>query len=139
MESTIGLRRMISALYVHTSNNTLCSTMAWKLRCQRSRFKFSYKIQNIPLPHLTQWVEGIDNLDFKLEKINNIDSTYDHVQDMFINNTIFRPVELEKLGCYEPIYNYELKKLNKGGKNGEQNSNVEDNETLSFNDEHPSC
>ena len=39
---------------------------------------------------------------------------YQHVQDMFMNNTIYRPVELEYLGFYELIARYQLKRMSKG-------------------------
>ena len=32
---------------------------------------------------------------------------------MFINNTIYRPVGLEHLGCYELITRYQLKRMSK--------------------------
>ena len=64
-----GLKRMLSAVYAHTSKNVLSSTMAWKILYQGTRFKFSHKTEPIPLPHLIEWVEGADNLDFRLRKI----------------------------------------------------------------------
>ena len=37
------------------------------------------------------------------------DDEYEHVVDLFINNVIYRPVELEDLSCYELIAYYEMK------------------------------
>ena len=63
--------------------------------------------------HLLQWAEGIDDLEFKLKTVKNKDSEYGHIQDTFINNMIFRPGELEHLGLYDMISQYELNKMPK--------------------------
>ena len=57
-----------------------------------------------------EWAEGIDDLEFKLKTVKNKDGEYEHVQDTFINNMIFRPCELQHLGLYDMISEYELKK-----------------------------
>ena len=103
-----GLARMLSSLYGHTANNVLSSTMAAKLLLDESRFQFSHEFLNIPLKHLMEWAEGIDDLEFKLRTVKNKDGEYEHVQDTFINNMIFRPGELEHLGLYDMISQYEL-------------------------------
>ena len=105
-----GLVRMLSSLYGHTASNVLSSTMAAKLLADESRFKFSHEFKSIPLKHLIEWTEGIEHLEFKLRKVKKADGKYEHVQDTFINNMIFRPGELEKLGLYDMISQYELKK-----------------------------
>ena len=63
-----GLKRMLSALYAHTAKNVLSSTMSWKILYEGSRFKFSHQTETIPLPHLIEWADGNDNLDFRLKK-----------------------------------------------------------------------
>lgn len=66
-----------------------------------------------------------------------IDSDYEHVQDMFINNIIFRPLELEILSCYDMITHYELKKIpQKKIESG--NINIDTNKTFNLRKEHPS-
>ena len=105
-----GLKRMLSSLYGHTSNNVLSATMARKLLSHGSRFTFSHDFLNIPLKHLLDWVHNED-LEFKLKVVVNSDGDYEHVQDMFINNIIYRPLELQHICCYDMIANYELKKL----------------------------
>ena len=100
---------MLSALYAHTAHNVSSSTMAWKILYQGSRLNFSHDTEPIPLHHLIEWSEGSDNLSFKLKKITLQDKTADHIVDMFINNTIYRPFELSNLSCYELMSNYELK------------------------------
>ena len=102
-----GLKRMLSALYAHTAHNVLSSTMAWKILYQGSRFKFSHGTESIPLHHLIEWSEGRENLSFKLKKITLQDKTVDHIVDMFINNIIYRPFELNNLCSYELISEYE--------------------------------
>ena len=56
------------------------------------------------------WVHNKD-LDFKLKVVKNSDGDYEHVQDMFINNITFRPLQLEQICCYDMITHYELKKM----------------------------
>ena len=80
--------------------------MAAKLLGEESRFKFSHEFKSIPLKHLIEWTEGIEHLEFKLRKVKNTDGKYEHVQDTFINNMIFRPGELEHLGLYDIISQY---------------------------------
>ena len=65
---------------------------------------------SIPLVHLLQWITDEENLEFKLRKVKIDENNYDCVMDLFINNIIYRPVELEHLSCYETISQYELKK-----------------------------
>ena len=103
MEDTLadfgeGLKRMLSSLYGHTSSNVLSSTMAKKLLSHGSRFKFSHEFMSISLKHLLQWMTDEENLEFKLRKVKkNENDEYECVMDMFINNIIYRPVELEHL------------------------------------------
>ena len=106
-----GLSRMLSSLYSYTANNVLSATMSWKLLECSKRFQFSHETMNIPLAHLLQWLNGDDNLEFKLKKTKNCDGTYSHIQDMYINNIIYRPTELEQVSCYDMVSNYELKRM----------------------------
>ena len=62
---------------------------------------------------MLEWVENEENLEFKLRVVKNSEGDYSHVQDIFINNVIYRPVELEKLSCYDMMMHYELKKTHK--------------------------
>ena len=100
-------------MYSHTTNNVLSVTISWKLLERGSRFSFSHETISIPLKHLLQWLNGDENLEFKLRKTKNSDGEYSHVQDMYINNMIYRPTELEHFSCYDMVSNYELKKLSK--------------------------
>ena len=104
-----GLRRMLSSLYDHTSNNVLSATMAKKILSQGSRFQYSHEFMSIPLVHLLQQITDEENLEFKLRKVKIDENNYDCVMDLFINNIIYRPVELEHLSCYEIISQYILK------------------------------
>ena len=81
---------MLSSLYGHTASNMLSATMASKLLSHGERFQFSHDFMTIPLKHLLQWLDHEENLDFKLRIVKNSDNEYKHVQDMFINNVIYR-------------------------------------------------
>ena len=132
-----GLCRMLSSLYGHTTNNVLSATMAWTLLSHSSRFKFSHDSMNIPLQHLLQWLNGNDNLEFKLKTVKNSDGEYSHIQDMYINNMIYRPTELEYMSCYDMITHYELRKMSKKKiKSG--NHMVESKKNFNLLEEHPS-
>ena len=132
-----GLIRMLTSIYGHTASNVLSSTMAAKLLADESRFQFSHKFQNIPLNHLIEWAEGIENLDFKLRKVKNCDGGYNHVHDTFINNMIYRPSELEHLGLYDLSSQYELRQMSKKRLNS-GNVLVESKTTFNLLQEHPS-
>ena len=133
-----GLKRMLSSLYGHTSSNVLSATMAKKLLSHGSRFKFSHEFMSISLKHLLQWITDEENLEFKLRKVKkNENDEYECVMDLFINNIIYRPVELEHLSCYELICQYELKKLEKK-KVERLDFNVESETIFNLVEEHPS-
>ena len=72
-----------------------------------------------------------------MRKVKNNDDEYENVIDLFINDIIYRPVELENLSCYELIAYYEMKKLPKKilelG-----NFNVEGQKVFNLVNEHPS-
>ena len=87
--------------------------MAAKLLADGERFKFSHDFVANLLKHLIEWLNGEEQLEFKLRKVKIDEGVYEHVQDMFINNMIYRPVELEHLGCYDMISKYELKRMSK--------------------------
>ena len=108
-----GLKRMLSSLYAHTSENVLSATMAHMLLYQKERFSFSHEFTTIPTRHLIDWCDGnTEELNFRLRKVKNDDGEYDHVCDYFINNIIYRPTDLE-ICCYELSMKYELKKNQK--------------------------
>ena len=65
------------------------------------------------MKHLLEWLNGEEELEFKLRKIKIEDGKYEHIHDMFINNIIYRPVELEHLGCYDMITRYDLRRMSK--------------------------
>ena len=132
-----GLKRMLASLYGHTSNNVLSSTMSAKLLADGERFNFSHDFMSIPLKHMIQWLHGEENLEFKLRKVKIDEGVYEHIQDMFINNIIYRPVELEHLGCYDMISKYELKRMTKE-KIESNKPLVESKKSFNLVEEHPS-
>ena len=111
--------------------------MARKLLADGERFKFSHEFKSIPLKHLIEWLNGEEYLEFKLRKVRVDEGIYEHVQDMFINNMIYRPVELEHLGLYEMIASYDLKRMSKKIIKSNKTS-VESNKTFNLVEEHPS-
>jgi len=78
-----------------------------------------------------------NDLEFKVRKVKNIDDEYENVIDLFINDIIYRPVELEHLSCYEIIAYYQMKKLQKK-KIESGNLNVEAEKVFNLVNEHPS-
>ena len=133
-----GLKRMLSSLYGHTSSNVLSATMAKKLLSHGSRFQFSHEFMNISLVHLLQWINDEEDLEYRLRKVKKTGvNGYECVMDLFINNIIYRPVELEDLSCYELVSMYELKKLDKK-KVEKMEHNVEGKTIFNLLEEHPS-
>ena len=101
---------MTSALYGHTVSNVVSSTMEHKIIQDGSRFRFSHEFSSIPLKHLLQWTIDENYLEFCLRKTKKDDGEYGHIHDVFINNILYRPVELECLSLYELVERYEMKK-----------------------------
>ena len=124
-----GLKRVLSAMYAHTSKNVLSATMASHIISRGSRFHYSHDFQSIPTTHLIQWMTGEGELEFKIKRVKNDDGSWGTAHDIFINDYIYRPVELEKFGCYELMSKYEKKKIQKK-KNGDHN--VESKKKLQF-------
>ena len=91
---------------------------------------------NISLVHLLQWITDEENLDYRLRRVKKNDNDeYECVMDLFINNIIYRPGELEDLSCYEMVSMYELKKLDKK-KIEEMDHNVEGKTVFNLLEEH---
>ena len=132
-----GLSRMLSSLYGHTSSNVLSATMSRKLLSHGSRFQYSHEFAAIPLKHLLQWLAGDDNLLFKLRRVSHSDGEYGHVQDIYINNMMYRPSELEHVSLYEMVSTYVMKKMSKK-KIESEDPIVESNTTFNLLEEHPS-
>ena len=109
--------------------------MASHILSRGSRFHYSHEFCNIPTNQLIQWLTGEGELQFKMRRVKNDDGSYGSVHDIFINDYIYRPVELEKFGCYELMSKYTKKKIQKK-KNGDHN--VESKKTFNFTSEHPS-
>ena len=115
-----GFRRILSAMYAHLSNDVCAATMAHLMLTQdSSRFSYSHDFVTIPLPHLLAWYDGED-LHFRLKKLPKIGNADEENQnelddesdkkyaDYFINNYIYRPVELGDYCCYDLFSEYEM-------------------------------
>ena len=115
-----GFKRILSAMYAHLSNDVVAATMAHLLLIQDgSRFSYSHDFVTIPLPHLLSWYDGED-LYFRLKKLPKIgnsdkdnqneldDESNKSFADYFINNYIYRPVELGDYSCYDLFSKYEM-------------------------------
>ena len=62
-DSSEGLRRILSAMYAHTSNLVVSATLAHLLLSLLERFQFSHEYDSISLPHLIDWFdEKMDEL-----------------------------------------------------------------------------
>ena len=92
---------------------------------------------SISLVHLLQWIKDENELEFKLRKVKVDEGDYTHVIDLFINNMIYRPTELENLSCYELVSEYELKKINKKKDDENRNDRIKTS-TFQLLEEHPS-
>ena len=132
-----GLSRMLSSLYGHTSSNVLSATMSRKLLSHGERFQYSHEFVTIPLKHLLQWLAGDDNLEFKLRRVRHSDGEYGHVQDIYINDMMYRPSELEHVNLYEVVSTYVMKKMSKK-RIEEEDPIMESNTTFNLLEEHPS-
>ena len=85
-----------------------------------------------------QWINDEEDLEYRLRKVKKTGvNGYECVMDLFINNIIYRPVELEDLSCYELVSMYELKKLDKK-KVEKMEHNVEGKTIFNLLEEHPS-
>ena len=49
-----------------------------------------------------------DKLEFKQRKVKNSDGDHSHLNDMYINNRIYRPSELGHLSFYDLVPTYEI-------------------------------
>ena len=135
-----GFRRVLSAMYAHTSNDVLVATMAHLLLYQNQRFTFSHGFIVIPLPHLLEWYDnGKKNLHFRLRQWCNGNNSGDtqRIADYFIDYQLFKPRELEEYGVYELMMNFEIKKITPAQKEQCENSD-KNTSVFRFCEEHPS-
>ena len=120
---------MLSGLNAHTTANILSATMAHVLLGEESRFTFSHEFDNIPLQHLMDWYDkNFDELTFRLRTIRNENDNYESVQDLFINDIIYRPTELESICVYEQIQDFKKQKISKNKKKKSTSCNSHDND-----------
>ena len=126
-DPTEGLKRILAAMYAHTSNLVFSAPMAHLLLSMLERFEFSHDYDAISLPHLIDWLE--DNMDklFFVLRSTKIDGKTVKLPDYYINDVLFRPTELEKLCCYEVKMHYEKAKIPPKKKSGGQNDDDDDN------------
>ena len=52
-------------------------------------------------------------LSLDLKQLKNSDGQHSHLQDMYTNNMIYRPTELEHMPCYNMVTHYELRIITK--------------------------
>ena len=104
---------MLCAIYAHLSHNVLSATMAHWLLLNKDRFIFSHDFTTIPTPHMTAWYDdpSYSSCSFRLRPTKDGDGNLIKVEDYYINNMIYRPLELELICCYELEMLYELVKL----------------------------
>ena len=62
-DSSEGLRRVLSAMYAHTSNLVVSATLAHFLLSILEHFQFTHDYDTLSLPHLVDWYdEKMDEL-----------------------------------------------------------------------------
>ena len=146
-DSSEGLKRILSAMYAHTSNLVFSAPMAHLLLSMLERFEFSHDYDAISLPHLIDWyADKMDKLFFVLRS-TKIDGKTVKIPDYYINDVLLRPQELERLCCYEVKMYYEkaripAKKKKAGDKVCDDDDNTcresESKVRFFFFEEHPS-
>ena len=71
-----GFKRLMSAMYAHTSNLVMSSTMSHLLLHRKQcQFTFSHETSLIPTQHLLDWFDGKNELSFQLSQIKTKDKT----------------------------------------------------------------
>ena len=111
-DSSEGLKRVLSAMYAHTSGLVVSAPMAHLLLCEGERFEFSHGYGSISLPHLIDWFnQKMDNLFFVLQNTKMDDGTTIKIPDYFINDVLYRPQELEKMCLYQVKLWYEKERI----------------------------
>ena len=149
-DSSEGLKRVLSAMYAHTSNLVVSATLAHYLLSMLERFQFSHEYDSISLPHLIDWFDDkMDELFFVLRTTKLDDNTTTKIPDYYYNDVLLRPQELDRMCCYEVKMNYEKVKIPKrknkstvGDHDNDDDDDVgreqESNVNFFFFEEHPS-
>ena len=132
-----GFRRLMSAMFAHSSNLVKSSTLSHFLLIYKQRFRFSHDFSTIPTPHLVDWYDGNKELYFRLWKIHkDKEGSICHIPEYYINNHIYRHADLENYSVYELAMYFEIKKVTSALKKEHEsgcNSSV-----FQFCEEHPS-
>ena len=132
-----GFRRLMSAMFAHSSNLVKSSTMSHILLQFKQRFRFSHDSLPIPTPHLLDWFDGNKELYFRLRQITTDDEgNIFHIPEYYINNHIYRHPDLENYGVYELTMNFQIKKITDSLR--KQNERDHNSLVFEFCDEHPS-
>ena len=113
-DSSEGLKRVLSAMYAHTSNLVVSATLAHYLLSMLEQFQFSHEYDSISLPHLIDWFDDkMDELFFVLRTTKLDDNTTTKIPDYYYNDVLLRPQELDRMCCFEVKMNYEKVKIPK--------------------------
>ena len=107
-----GFRRLMSAMFAHSSNLVKSSTLSHFLLLYKQRFRFSHDSSTIPTRHLLDWYDGDKELYFRIRKISkDEEGSICHIPEYYINNHIYRHVDLEDYSVYELAMHFDIKKL----------------------------
>ena len=105
-----GFRRLMSAMFAHSSKLVKSSTLSHFLLLYKQRFRFSHDSTTIPTQHLLDWYDGDKELYFRLRKISkDEDGNICHIPEYYINNYIYRHIDLQDYSLYELAIHFEIK------------------------------
>ena len=92
-----GLCRLLSGITAHLSSTVVSAPLAHVLIVKGSRFQFSHEFGNLLLTQIIDYLDGENEISYYLRRGYNNSGKEIQWPEMFAENYILRPTELENV------------------------------------------
>ena len=111
-----GLCLLLSGITAHLSSTVVSAPLAHVLIVKGSRFQFSHEFGNLLLTQIIDYLDGENEISYYLRRGYNNSGKEIQWPEMFAENYILRPTELENVSCFDFVKHYKVKYYGKGQK-----------------------
>ena len=115
------------------SSSVVSAPLGHVLMIKGSRFQFSHEFSPLLLTQIKDVLEGKEHVSYYLRKGYNDKGEQITWPEMFANNYIQRPIELENVSLYEFVQKYKIEYIG----NKKKNKNSNNDNRMFFHEDHP--
>lgn len=128
-----GLCCLLSGVTANLSSSVVSAPLGHVLMIKGSRFQFSHEFSPLLLTQIKDVLEGKEHVSYYLRKGYNDKGEQITWPEMFANNYIQRPIELENVSLYEFVQKYKIEYIG----NKKKNKNSNNDNRMFFHEDHP--